>query len=423
MSSKVESGLPPLLDLDEHYKIVLFNAAVETVHLAVALPKTQSGKSDDWLPPAARPETGRIAAGRGLTPNQAYSSCLGEAAELASACFWGDEAMTRAPYLKVKDQAVPPASLLLASDAQYDQRERWNAAHGSFDWMTVRFNEDTPIDWIEATMPDTNDKALVPAAYAYIGYFEAGDDKAFAVADSNGCAAGATQEDATVAAFLERVERDATALWWYGCHRRPAFNQNSLQGADALLASLAERRRNYHLLDLTTDLGIPVCAAISFERGGEAVAIGVAAHFDASRAAIAALTEMLQIEFSLEMRKASPAETTDAFQFWLDAVTLRTMPHLLPADRRPNEFADRLVGGPPTIENCIRICHGAGLRFLVMDLTRPTIGIPAVRVIVPGLRPIRCRFGGGRLFDVPVSLGWCDTPRAAEDLNTIPLAI
>ncbi|MCV9999757.1 YcaO-like family protein [Pararhizobium sp. YC-54] len=419
----VESGPPPSPDLTKAFEILLFKAAVEPVHLAVAFPRSPVDKADDWLPPAARPEAGRIAAGRGLTRKEAYLSCLGEAAELASASFWGDEAVTRAKYSKVNRQALHPASLLCTSDAQYDQRAHWNAVHGAFDWMPARFNEDEPIDWIEATTPDKKTKIWVPAAYAYIGYFEAGDERAFAIADSNGCAAGASQEDAVIAAFLELVERDATALWWYGRHPRPAFDQTGLQGASTLVASLADRRRNHHLLDLTTDLGIPVCAAISFEPEGDAVAIGVSAHFDASRAAVAALTEMLQIEFSLEMRKAAPIESNDGFQFWLDAVRLQTMPHLLPADRRKNELVSSLRGMPPTIQNCVRICHDAGLQFLMLDLTRPAIRVPAVRVIVPGLRTLRRRCGDGRLFDVPVRQGWCDTPQAAEDLNVIPLSI
>ena len=35
------------------------------------------------------------------------------------------------------------------------------------------------------------------------------------LADSNGCAAGNTREEAIVPGFLELVERDAYAIWWY----------------------------------------------------------------------------------------------------------------------------------------------------------------------------------------------------------------
>jgi hypothetical protein len=46
-----------------------------------------------------------------------------------------------------------------------------------------------------------------------------------------------------------------------------------------------------------------------------------------------------------------------------------------------------------------------------------------VKVLVPGLRHFWTRFGAGRLYDVPVQLGWLDRPTAEEDLNPIPIFI
>jgi oxazoline/thiazoline synthase len=56
-----------------------------------------------------------------------------------------------------------------------------------------------------------------------------------------------------------------------------------------------------------------------------------------------------------------------------------------------------------------------------MDQTRPDIGLSAVKVIVPGLRHFWPRFGPGRLYDVPVRLGWIDRPRPEADLNPVHL--
>ena len=58
------------------------------------------------------------------------------------------------------------------------------------------------------------------------------------------------------------------------------------------------------------------------------------------------------------------------------------------------------------------------LDALVLDLTRPDIGIPVARVTVPGLRSHRPRFAPGRLFDVPVSMGWLPSPMAESDLRS-----
>jgi ribosomal protein S12 methylthiotransferase accessory factor len=59
----------------------------------------------------------------------------------------------------------------------------------------------------------------------------------------------------------------------------------------------------------------------------------------------------------------------------------------------------------------------------VLDQTRTDIGIPVAKVVVPGLRHFWARFGPGRLYDVPVSLGWLERPLPESALNPIPLFV
>jgi ribosomal protein S12 methylthiotransferase accessory factor len=62
-----------------------------------------------------------------------------------------------------------------------------------------------------------------------------------------------------------------------------------------------------------------------------------------------------------------------------------------------------------------------GLELLVLDQTRPDVGIPVARVIVPGMRPFWTRLAPGRLYDVPVELGKQPMPTAYENLNPYPM--
>jgi ribosomal protein S12 methylthiotransferase accessory factor len=59
----------------------------------------------------------------------------------------------------------------------------------------------------------------------------------------------------------------------------------------------------------------------------------------------------------------------------------------------------------------------------VLDQTRPDVGIPVVKVVVPGLRPFYARFGPGRLYEVPVRLGHRSRPALFEELNPVPLPV
>jgi hypothetical protein len=68
---------------------------------------------------------------------------------------------------------------------------------------------------------------------------------------------------------------------------------------------------------------------------------------------------------------------------------------------------------------CVNIAKRAGLDFLVLDQTRPDIEVPVVRVTVPGLRHFYRRFAPGRLYDVPVKLGWRDRPLSEDELNPL----
>jgi ribosomal protein S12 methylthiotransferase accessory factor len=68
---------------------------------------------------------------------------------------------------------------------------------------------------------------------------------------------------------------------------------------------------------------------------------------------------------------------------------------------------------------CVNLVKRAGLDFLVLDQTRPDIEVPVVRVIVPGLRHFYRRFAPGRLYDVPVKLGWRKQPLSESELNPL----
>jgi hypothetical protein len=71
----------------------------------------------------------------------------------------------------------------------------------------------------------------------------------------------------------------------------------------------------------------------------------------------------------------------------------------------------------------VEIAAKHGLEILVLDQTRPDIGMNVVKVIVPGLRHFWAQLAPGRLYDVPVKLGWRNEPLTQEQLNPIPMFI
>ena len=70
---------------------------------------------------------------------------------------------------------------------------------------------------------------------------------------------------------------------------------------------------------------------------------------------------------------------------------------------------------------CQELIERQGMEMLVLDQTRPDIGLPVVKVIVPGLRHFWARFAPGRLYEIPVALGWVPEQLTEEQLNPVPM--
>jgi ribosomal protein S12 methylthiotransferase accessory factor len=183
---------------------------------------------------------------------------------------------------------------------------------------------------------------------------------------------------------------------------------------------LAETGRRLWVLDVTSDLGIPTFVAVThwMQNGQENIEFGSGAHFDPRIALLRALTELNQF-LSIGLMGGGSGEKSS-----LDGTTplrLRDYPYLTPAGDSPVHNGAGLkfdqLDARGQVTACVALAKRAGLDFLVLDQTRPDIEVPVVRVIVPGLRHFYRRFAPGRLYDVPVKLGWRDRPLTENELN------
>jgi len=75
------------------------------------------------------------------------------------------------------------------------------------------------------------------------------------------------------------------------------------------------------------------------------------------------------------------------------------------------------------LRTCVELARKRGLEALALDQTRADARMRAVKVIVPGMRPWWARFRPGRLYDVPVELGWQAARLCEEQLNPCHLTV
>lgn len=369
----------------------------------------------------------RRSAGKGKTAAQARASALAEAIERASTAWHGDEARRLATLEELGNEAVSPEHCLLFSERQYQEREALNA-RGLARPIPHRFDPTRRISWTPMWSLTYGTRRYLPTALCFHGFQDEGVPP-FSSSDSNGCAAGNTLEEAILQGFLELVERDALAIWWYNRLHRPGV---ALEGFDEPYLRELERHyrgrgRELWVLDVTNDLGIPVFAAVSrrVDGGPELPLLGFGAHLDARVALLRAVTELNQALAAEPRPGQKPGESGGPE--WLTHATLAEHPYLAPDPSQPARTATDYPLLSSTdlredVERCVRIVREQGLEMLVLDLTRPDVGLSVARVVVPGLRHFWRRLGPGRLYEVPIRQGWLAHPVEEEMLNPHELA-
>ena len=316
-------------------------------------------------------ETGAISVynGKGATPIEAEVSAVMEGIERYSGEM-GDRETFVGRYSEVSagEAALNPADLILPPLVPAD----------------------IPVPWVRGYDIVQDEEVLVPA-HAVFHPLPVTCGRLFRT-NTNGLASGNTLEEATFHALMEVVERDAWSLVEVTRNTGPRIEGITDGLAADLLAKFAAAGVEVTLKDITSDIGIPTVAAVADDvvlKDPALLTIGMGSHTNAGIAVLRALTEVAQSRLTQIHGAREDTDTADVRKMigydrtkrlnrhWFaesDTVEFAAMPSLDSDDFLTdiNHVTDRL--------------NAAGLsRVVVVDLTRPEIGIPVVRVVVPGL--------------------------------------
>lgn len=378
--------------------------------------------------------------GKGKTAMQAQASAIGESLERYSGLFQGYEPRRHARWADMRDgEAIHPNACLLFSERQFATRDAWNKEHDRYQYVPERFDPEAVVDWTPVWSLTHGRTRELPTAMCYFGYnyhpaiTGNGVASRFAYADSNGCAAGNTVEEAVLQGLLELVERDSVASWWYSRCRRPAIDLDTFEEPyfEKMHHHYATLQRTLWVLDVTNDIGIPTFVAVSHRIGREKEEIvwGCGSHLEPRVGILRALTEVNQ--FLAAFDRFSKAEDRylgfdpEAVR-WFTGARIEEQSYLLPDPSTPPRRAGdyRVLSRSDIAEDlgwCIGRLDELGMEVLALDQTREDVGLPVVRVVVPGLRHFFARFAPGRLYEVPARLGWTPRELGEQELNPIPV--
>src|ERR1700730_18152322 len=352
--------------------------------------------------------------GKGSTSEQAEASALMEAIERYSGIFQGDEIR-----MKRRFTDFAPGEAILANDVQLFSEAQFAARHkpAGDDSHPVPepIDPNARIEWSPAWSLRDQCFRYFPTGLMYFFYRDFHTD-------SNGCAAGNTLQEAIVQGFLELVERDAYAIWWYNRSQRSEVDLSKFDDSYIrdIKTQFTDAGRKLWVLDVTNDLGVPTYVAIMhwMKDGQENIEFGSGAHFDRRIALLRSLTELSQF-LTIGMMGGGSGDKSS-----LDGVTPLRLENysFLPPAGRPTVAPPLGINVPldnahEQVEACVEIARRAGHDFLVLDQTRPDVEVPVARVILPGLRHFYRRLGPGRLYDVPVKLGLLDRPLPESELT------
>lgn len=379
----------------------------------------------------------RVCAGKGVSRVQARTSALAEAVERLSCVYRGDEPSFSAEVRELGSAAVPPFALESFSEKQHQQAPTGGPRALRVPRVTT---EASRVCWTNAWSLTDHCRRFVPLAYCFA---ETPDvpENAYSVFTSNGSAAGGCLEEALLQGLLELVERDAVSIWWYNQVRRPParvpiavakqFEEQRLE--------LARLSFDLALFDLTHDIGIPVTAAVAHAAASGELAMGFGCHLEEMLATQRALTELSQV---LDTRGGlrTPWTNIAVRDFFRPSLNSAAADRLGPAGERAFRHSDSAAGAPEAgataipgaprhanlraalLEATERLAN-CGLEVIAVNKTRPELELSVVQVIIPGLRHIWPRYGPGRLYQVPVRLGWIPQPLSEEELNPEPLLL
>ncbi len=335
---------------------------------------------------------------------RAIAGAIGEAVERYSAAIAPVDELVYASYKEMHGLALDPRTLILYSEQQYSQPE----------FAFLPFQAEIPLQWKSGYSLTQEATTFVPAFAVYIPYKRSGDEPPFVQLISTGLACGNSLEEAILSGICEVVERDATMCMWLQGLSLPRLNC-SIGGNSLVQETLARFKRSkydVHLIDVTTDVSIPVVVAVAEKRmgNGPAAVFASNANLNPQQAVVGALDELAQcIVWVKSLMKKHGAESLPT----LDQISSME-DHVLWASRKdrleyvnfvfasteqrnlqdiPNEATEDIQ---QNIQMCVAKLAEIGLEVIVVDITPPDIreiDLHVVRVIIPGTQPLY--FGNG----------------------------
>jgi YcaO-like protein with predicted kinase domain len=264
---------------------------------------------------------------------------------------------------------------------------------------TSTYHADLPLLWIEGYDLLQDQPVWLPYEVVHTNYsLPLPQGSGCFVMSSNGLASGNHRLEAISHGICEVVERDATALWALGGEdaRKSRVDLATVDDAAcrAVLAQYERAAVDVAVYETTSDIGLPafLCTIAEPEGsalGGLSAADGMGCHPDRSIALLRALTEAAQSRLAVITGSRDDIFPED-YEYRQSAAALQAFRGRIDGAGVARDFRQAPTWEADTFDEDIaweldRLQAAAIDSVVVVDLTRPELGLPVVRVVIPRL--------------------------------------
>jgi YcaO-like protein with predicted kinase domain len=323
-----------------------------------------------------------VSQGKGLTLEQARVSAAMESIETHHAEF-ATLPLRTGPYRELAQTMTvcDPATLNLHPRSLY--------------------HADLPLQWVSGFDMMQRREILVPHDLVHCSFLRGSNRAPLFSMSSNGLASGNHLLEAISHGLCEIVERDAAFFWeWRVVDPKADTGLVDLSTVDsapcrALLETLERAGVSAYVWDQTSDVGIPTFACAIIEHRPERLLLalgpytGFGCHLSKEIALIRAITEAAQSRLTHISGARDDMFRSSYLTYKSDQIAT-DMTTRISQGRASVDFNSLPSLETDTLEGDVAIqlamLKRAGFdRAIVVDLSDPAIGIPVVRVIVPGM--------------------------------------
>lgn len=234
-------------------------------------------------------EANRYGYGCSLDQEEAVSKAVGELLERHFLAGYRNSDLVRASYDELNARRFGPRPIDISELNGFlpHQMERF---------PILKRTPGAPLRWVVGTNAADGSPAYIPAQFIYWNYFDP-EEMFLGESNSNGAAGGFTRDEAILSGLLEYIQRDGFVIHWLKVESPRRIDPETIADPQAkeLLYQLRKRGFETHLVDVTTDVGVPTCVCVILDRRRKRheLHMGAGVGFDEKEVFVSAIKEAI----------------------------------------------------------------------------------------------------------------------------------